>query len=128
MDELKILNLTQHPATPAQLKAGVVDLPKAELTELKKLLDFPSLPALGEIWAKAIGITAIAKSVGAKSVMIGGAPYLMASLENNLRAEGITPCYAFSKRESVETTSAAGEVVKTSIFVHGGFILPPYNI
>lgn len=37
-----ILNLTQHPATPEQIKAGVVDVPSEQRPRLTALLTFPA--------------------------------------------------------------------------------------
>jgi len=55
--------------------------------------------------------------------MVGGAPFLMATLERELRRFGITPLYAFSRRDVIETTEG-GVTVKTSLFRHLGFIEP----
>lgn len=55
-------------------------------------------------------------------VMIGGAPYLMAPLEEALLKRGLRPVYAFSKREIVETPLPDGGVEKKMIFRHLGFI------
>ena len=54
--------------------------------------------------------------------MIGGAPYLMTELEKELWHLGIEPVYAFSRRESVETVGENGEVTKTAVFKHIGFV------
>ena len=54
--------------------------------------------------------------------MIGGAPYLMAELEKELWHRGIEPVYSFSTRQSVESTDAEGNVTKTSVFKHIGFV------
>lgn len=32
--------------------------------------------------------------------------------------------YAFSKRVSIETINQTGEIIKTNVFKHEGFILP----
>ena len=57
------------------------------------------------------------------SVMIGGAPFLMAALERELvDTWGMRPVYAFSVRESVDSVQPDGTVRKTAIFRHGGFI------
>ena len=53
--------------------------------------------------------------------MIGGAPYLIASLHDALVGRDIQPLYAFSKRVSVEKKEG-GEVIKTSVFKHVGFV------
>ena len=54
--------------------------------------------------------------------MIGGAPYLMSELEKELWYRGIEPVYAFTKRESVESVDENGNVTKTAIFKHAGFV------
>ena len=54
--------------------------------------------------------------------MIGGAPYLMAELEKELWHLGIEPVYAFTKRESVESVDENGNVTKTAVFKHAGFV------
>lgn len=132
--EKNILNLTQHPATPEQVAAGVVDLPADEREELKELLTFKEIPTPAEIERRAASIAAridlwyrglylpegdsVPKLYGA---MIGGAPYLMPALERAVANYFVVPLYAFSRRESVERV-VNGEVVKTSRFVHLGFV------
>ena len=54
--------------------------------------------------------------------MISGALWLMAPLADALRAQGVTPVYAFSRRESVERMDEHGQVLKTAVFRHIGFI------
>lgn len=127
-----IVNLTQHPATPDQIAAGVVDLPAAERASLTGLLTFDSLPVAGEIEARAADIAELAVSNGfggddaddpvPARAMIGGAPYLMAPLETALRVIGIEPVYAFSTRASVEQTMPDGSVRKVNDFRHAGFV------
>ena len=126
-----ILNLTQHPASPEQLEAGVVDLEGVDLEELKELLTFSELPGAGEPEARARAIAEIARraagNVGEDEEvfgMIGGAMWLMAPLETALAHAGIAPVYAFSIRESVETTAPDGAVRKTTVFRHRGFYTP----
>jgi len=124
-----ILNLTQHPATPEQIAAGVVDLPADERAVVSKLLTFETLPKQGEVFDRAYALAAAAsESLGRMGVevfgqcMIGGAPWLMAALETALRDNGIEPLYAFSVRESVEQAQADGTVRKVNIFRHAGFV------
>ena len=69
-------------------------------------------PAYNEVVCKTFHIKA----------MIGGAPYLMSELEKELWYRGIEPVYSFSRRESVESTDAEGNVTKTSVFKHIGFV------
>ena len=140
-----VINLTQHEATPEQQDADVVDLPAESRQELIGLLTFDSLPNAGEVAERAEAIAAMAqKFVGGgqcaasqaadlgaceecphgcvRRVMIGGASFLMGSLERALLPQGIEPLYAFSARESVEETLADGSVRKTAVFRHRGFV------
>jgi hypothetical protein len=120
--EMKILNLTQHKATYEQIEAGVVDLNNTNRAKLITLLTFNELPLIDEIIGKAIDIAAIAVEHGYKKAMIGGAPYLMSALEAALIDKGISPVYAFSKRESVEVMKDDGSVEKRTVFKHVGFV------
>ena len=130
-----ILNLTQHPATPEQVAAGVVDLEGKNLKRLKELLTFDSIEvAVKQRFDRAKQIADLVSRIKlgdedslhedgtAIHVMIGGAPYLMAPLENVLMKDNRVPVYAFSVRESVEQIQSDGSVVKSNIFRHGGFV------
>lgn len=115
---MKIVNLTMHPSTPEQRKEGVFDIPSS----YREYLDFQEIPSkeVLEIRAEILAITA--SSQGADAAMIGGAPFFMATLERELKARGIKPCYAFSVRESIETVQEDGSVAKRSVFRHRGFV------
>jgi len=117
---VKIINLTQHPATPAQIAAGVVE--PSDKKAVQQLLTFNELPARADIESRAARLAALAAEHGAHNAMIGGAPYLMGALERALAKEGVMPVFAFSKRESVETTGPDGTVTKTNVFKHVGFV------
>ena len=130
-----ILNLTQHPATPEQVAAGVVDLEGKNLKRLKELLTFDSIEvAVKQRFDRAKQIADLVSRIKlgdedslhedgtAIHVMIGGAPYLMAPLENVLMKDNRVPVYAFSVRESVEQIQSDGSVVKSNIFRHKGFV------
>lgn len=118
-----ILNATQHNATPDQGSAGVVEPGMEVKAELKRLLTFTSLPTREEVAARAAAITDLVAEEGVTAAMIGGAPYLMGALEGALKDRGITPVYAYSERRSVEKTDPiSGEVTKTAVFVHLGFV------
>ena len=56
-----------------------------------------------------------------RKAMIGGALWMMSTLESHLRLAGIQPMFAFSKRESVERV-VDGKTVKTNVFKHVGFV------
>ena len=117
-----ILNLTQRPATPEQLAAGVVDPSEETAFIIKYLLTFDILPTKQALLDRAKALAQVAKSTGCKRVMIGGAPFFMAPLEAALIRRNIEPVYAFSVRESVETTQPDGSVQKASVFKHLGFV------
>lgn len=116
----KILNLTQHPSTSAQKAAGVVE-PRCKKA-VQQLLTFEELPTREEIQARASTLAELACHEAVDAAMIGGAPYLMSALECALYFRGITPLFAFSKRESVEEEQSDGSVRKTLVFRHVGFI------
>jgi hypothetical protein len=145
MKDLMILNLTQHPATPEQLAAGVFDPTPEERAEIVALLTFDELPQKGEIEERAeeLALAALAllaarfRSLSKSEqerlldrdglsyyAMIGGAPYLMPHLENEMVGVGVNPLYAFSTRESVEEVQEDGSVKKTAVFRHRGFVAP----
>ena len=150
MEYSVILNLTQHNATPEQIKAGVVDLPLQYQEKLKKLLTFNELPDCNKIQkrAEAVGdlveefltddlspikdeVKAIMELEEDKRIdefkklklafMIGGAPYLMSALEEELSYFGI-PLYAFTKRVVEEVVKEDGSVEKKAVFKHEGFV------
>jgi len=150
MEYSVIINLTQHKATEEQKQAGVIDLPEKYQTKLRTLLTFNELPNCKEITNRAekIGdlvleflsdnlspvkneVEQILKLDEIKQIeefeklnlgfMIGGAPYLMGALEEELSYFG-TPLYAFTKRIVEEIKKSDGTVEKKAIFKHEGFV------
>jgi len=143
-----IINFTQHKATEEQRAEGVVDYNEAlqmyvEYLEetggdtedfltrmpstLEDILTFEELPYDLEPLHRARQLANIAKLLDQNSeqpiqVMIGGAPFLMAPLQEELLRNGIQPVYAFSRRESVEEVQEDGSVRKSSVFKHIGFV------
>jgi hypothetical protein len=122
-----IINLTQHTASQEQIDAGVVDLPTDSAALVRATLTFDELPSQETIWARARLLADIAASAPCppgepRAAMIGGAPYLMAALEDTLRRAGVQPMYAFSTRESIEQAQPDGSVRKINVFRHLGFV------
>jgi hypothetical protein len=120
-----LINLTLHPATPEQQAQGLSDLPDREA--IRDLLYFESPPTREEILRRAESLAAWAHSHGATRVLIGGALFLMASLEQVLRRRGITPVYSFTRREATEVIQPDGSVLKTAVFRHLAWVEPPEN-
>ena len=119
---MKILNLTQHQATPHQIENGVVELDATTKEWLTSLLTFDTLPTAEDIEYRASAIARNTRMLGYDKAMIGGALWLMSSLEKHLKINNIQPMYAFSVRESVETINDDGSVKKQNVFKHIGFI------
>jgi hypothetical protein len=117
---MNILNLTQHSASADQKAANVVE--PSNHAEVKRLLTFDEMPTPEQVSERADLLAQLADKEFCEFVMIGGAPYLMAPLERQLKRRGMIPLYAFSLRESVERTLADGSVVKDSVFRHVGFL------
>ena len=74
------------------------------------------------MWDRADKIAALAEQEGAKSAMIGGAPYFMPWLERALLRRGINIKYAFSKRESQDVHLEDGTARKQQVFRHIRFV------
>ena len=115
---MAILNLTQHVASPEQLAAGVVE--PSDKEAIRASLTFATLPSQEDLGEACHALCAAA--AGFESAMIGGAPFLMRPLAESLQGEGITPLFAFSKRESVESVESDGSVRKVAVFRHLGFV------
>ena len=127
---MKIVNITQHSASAEQAEQGVVcpHLDKNPFSAaLKELLTFKSLPKQVEIRKRAAKIAKMARQLAdfarCEGAMIGGAPFLMAPLQDELAKVGLVSLFAFSERVSSEQV-VGGETVKTSTFRHIGFVNP----
>ena len=124
----RIVNLTMHSPTPEQLAEGVVRRTPVRDDEIKGLLTFDEIPSLDEIVRRAERLADLASKMlsvrddGSSRAMIGGAPYLMGVLEQELKNKGIQPIYAFSRRETVEEPTEDGGVKKVAKFLHQGFV------
>lgn len=129
---MPVLNFTQHRCTLDQLNAGIVDCPDPQYDKLRQLLTFDELPTHPEVWQRACQIADLFESVAVDlgfdfsteesslHAMIGGAPFLMSSLEAALEDRNITSYYAFSKRESVDLPQPDGSIRKVAVFLHVG--------
>ena len=118
---MKVINLTQHDCTPAQLES-VEELPAGLRAEVRALLTFDSIPEAGEMDGRAARLAEIAAGEGADGAMVGGAPFFMETLCVRLREAGVAPRFAFSLRRSREVVREDGAVEKVAVFEHGGFV------
>ena len=116
---LYMANLTQHQLTADQLSSfpGAVII---ENNDKSVFLNFSEVPTSEDIQDRATGLAKLA--TGATHALVGGAPYLMGPLEEQLRQVGIIPIYAFSERVSEEVISPDGEVTKINKFKHAGWV------
>lgn len=132
---MKILNLTCHTATFGQIAAGVVEFTSPERFErLLSLLKFNTAPSELLVKSRTMAIVALAmeeidfqhkgKEVEYDEwgVMLGGALWLMKPLTNEFGRSRVVPMFAFSERKSVETMLPNGQVEKTQVFKHAGWV------
>ena len=116
-----ILNLTQHEATPQQIKQHVIEPSKEDKREIKNALSFNEIPSRDEISNRITRLSFIVEKYNPTSVMIGGASFLIFPLEKKLRQKWLV-FHAFSKRVSTERKNADGTITKMSTFKHVGFV------
>ena len=118
---ITIINLTHHELTSEQLE-GFEHVGISYRDMIKGFLTFDNLPTREQITDCAYALARIAIGQKATHAMIGGAPYLMSTLETALKYYGVQPLYAFSQRESVEKTLEDGSIQKVSVFKHAGWV------
>ncbi|MDD9919839.1 MAG: hypothetical protein OXR68_04350 [Alphaproteobacteria bacterium] len=114
----KIFNLTQHTATQTQVDQGVVE--PSDKEAVQALLTIEELPERSELSDRATKLAEIVKESGCEFAMIGGAPYFMPILAQELKVKGIKSLYSFSQRRSIDK-HVDGKVVKSQVFEHIGF-------
>lgn len=123
---MKLINLTQHTMTAEQVadlaEKGIDVIEVAPSENVVQNITFNVMPSMAEVQKRAFVVAEIAALNGANYAMVGGAGYLMGALESELQQRGITPLHAFTVREVVEVHKEGGEVVKTAVFRHQGFI------
>lgn len=122
MMQHEILNLTQHEATVEQVMQGVIEPTPEDKEWIKKLLTFDEIPDVTEIKRRCNRLMHIVYHYGINIIMIGGAGWIISTLEKMLTNELFIPVHSFSIRDSVETTLPDGTVKKTTSFKHIGFV------
>ena len=116
----RILNLTQHAATAAQIDEGIENVPSRLKEELEQLLTFPSDYDLTMLVNNAKALARLARTLGYEQAMIGGLPSLMGHLERELIKAEIGVAYARTERVSVDQPQPDGSNKKVSVFRHAG--------
>lgn len=122
---MRILNATQHTATPDQVAEGIIDFPANYQAALKAAITFPAVYGKEELKAAARMVAELVRDFVGEfgkidGVMIGGMPSFMPVLEVQLSSAGFAPCYAQSDRVVEEQTQADGSVRKVAVFKHAG--------
>lgn len=135
VDDIKeselILNLTQNPATPEQVAAGVVDLPADQRLLLIEHLTPDGLLGWDSIFDRCSNIASLAVYNGLgeevfhdtkfTKAMIDGPSWLIRSLEDALLFIGIDPLHSIKVREIVNQKNSDGSIEKTDKLIHVGF-------
>jgi hypothetical protein len=117
----RILNLTQHPASPEQIAVGVIEPRDKQV--VRNLLTFDAVPTRDQIKTRAEALAQVARDHGVNYAMIGGVGYLMGPLEQALMDfPQVQPIHAFTRRETVEELQGDGSTKKTAVFRHVGFV------
>ena len=127
-DMVGIINLTQHELTPEQREFIDIEC-HVDRQKVKDLLTFTKLPTQLQILHRAVDLANIVRNIVDQDehinlflVLIGGAPYLMKPLIEELKEIGVTPVFSYTDRVSVETMQPDGSIVKTQVFKHLGFV------
>ena len=121
---MKILNLTQHRATPEQIAQGVIEPTWADKEVICKALTFDEPPSFKEVSQRLEILGRIIIDPDIDTIMVGGAPFFMTALEQMIKSIGCVPVYSFSKRESRDIVQGDGSVKKASTFKHISFVGP----
>lgn len=105
---MKILNLTERPATQEQKELGVVDLSDQERELLVDALTFDESPKVGGskrvpgcIYDRARRIVDLTRGKDFGKVMIDGPPYFMPQLQYNLEVEDLQVVYPYYNKQGV---------------------------
>ena len=121
---MKIYNMTSHPISAEQVKAGVVYIPDDLQPLLNKALNFEGVPTGPEVHEACLELASIMAQLDPDltdecQFMMGGAGYLMMAMGQF--APSYRMVFAASNKVSSETTLPSGVVVKKSEFLHLGF-------
>jgi hypothetical protein len=127
MTQIKMINLTQHTATPDQLAAGVIELNAEDKAKLIKLITFDKIEDTteSELVERARQVGKLLIDYDVDAAMCGGAPFFTAILERKLKRLKVDVYYAFSERASVEEAQPDGSIKKVAVFKHKGFVKSP---
>ena len=124
MEMTKILNLLQKKVTPELEALGVVEYPAR--AELMNMMLFKMAPTVEEVELVssqlAATVAAYCRRHGIKKVLIGGAPYMISSLEAALMSHGLLPVYQYTHRVCTGFKHINGKEVAIYKFEPNGLV------
>lgn len=129
-----VLNLTPTDATPDQVTAGAVELDHETRAEVLRLHAWEAIPDSLEIHQRAERLAKIAEAWAGRvdpenqlvlGAMVGGAPGLVAALEDRLTCYEVEPVYSFALPEVVVEVRLGGAVrEERTVLRHAGWVRP----
>jgi len=127
-DQRSIVNLTLFTPSREMRKQGVFELPTNQRFRLRQLLECvpEEPPPPEEIAGLAKALSELAEYSGAREAIVSAPPYLISSIEHELREKDIQPVYPYgsAKRYEIETEVEGVSAVRCGYCLKG-FISPP---
>lgn len=131
LDSPGLVNCTKHMSSDVIIPDGysglnftIIDPSPRDKERILELQDFNSgVPDFDDIKRRASAIAEIVARYGTKYAWVGGAGYLMSSLEAELKRRGINPVYSWSRRDYMEITDDKGIKRLEMYREHGGWVV-----
>ncbi|MFW9600914.1 MAG: hypothetical protein ACMV1B_01165 [Prevotella sp.] len=117
----RILNLTQHSLTTAQVEQGGFEPSNEDKALIAKLLTVEKLISPQQLLEKALSLLEVASKYEFDYILVGGMHPLINILAFTSLYADVETCQAFSKRTVVEEKNMDGTVVKKTVFIHEKF-------
>ena len=122
-----IVNLTLTPPSREMRKKGVFELPTNQRFRLRQLLEHApeEPPPPEEIAGLAKSLAELAEYSGAEEALVAAPPFMISTIEYELRERGINPVYPYgtAKRYEVDTEIDGVSAVRCGYHLKG-FITP----
>lgn len=117
----RILNLTQHSLTPAQIAQGAFEPSAEDKSKISKLLTVDELISQKQLNEKSMQLLEIASKYEFDYLLVGGMHPLINTVAFFSIFAEISTCQAFTKRMAVEVENADGTISKKTVFAHEKF-------